>query len=126
MGKGYRQGRLGEEIKKIISDLLLHGLKDPRLSGLITVSEVKVTSDGSLATCYITVLTATKDEDERLKEETDVIEGLQSAKGLIKKNIGNEIRLRHVPDLIFKIDRSMDYGRHISEVLNKLEINHEE
>ena len=50
MGKGYRRGRLGEEIRKIISELLLKELKDPRLSAMISVTAVEVTSDGSYAT----------------------------------------------------------------------------
>ena len=56
MGKGYRQGRLGEEIRRIISEMLLRELKDPRLSeNMVSVSDVEVTADGSYATCYVTV-----------------------------------------------------------------------
>jgi len=120
MGKGYRQGRLGEEIRKLISEMLLREIKDPRLSGMISISDVDVTSDGSYATCYVTVLSFTKDEEEKKKEEDSVLEGLNSAKGLMRKEIGHNIKLRHVPELIFKIDRSMDYGRHIDEVIHKL------
>ena len=50
MGKGYRQGRLGEEIRKIISSMLINGIKDPRLGSMISISGVEVTSDGSYAT----------------------------------------------------------------------------
>ena len=56
MGKGYRQGRLGEEIRRIISQMLLSGIKDPRLSGMISISAVDVTSDGSYATRYVSIL----------------------------------------------------------------------
>lgn len=127
MGKGYRQGRLGEEIRKIISEMLLREIKDPRLSsGMISISAVEVTSDGSYATCYVTVLTTGKDEEAKLQEEEQVLEGLRSAKGLIKKEIGRQIKLRHIPELLFKLDTSMEYGRHISEVINKLGIDHEE
>ena len=127
MGKGYRQGRLGEEIRKVISEMLLREIKDPRLSsGMISISDVDVTSDGSYATCYVTVLTAGKGEEAKREEEEQVIEGLKSAKGLIKKEIGRQIKLRHIPELLFKIDTSMEYGRHISEVINKLGIDHEE
>lgn len=127
MGKGYRQGRLGEEIRKLISDMLLREIKDPRLSsGMISISDVDVTSDGSYATCYVTVLTVNKDEEAKKQEEEQVLEGLRSAKGLIKKEIGRQIKLRHIPDLLFKIDNSMDYGRHITEVIDKLGIKNEE
>ncbi|MBQ2846401.1 MAG: ribosome-binding factor A [Firmicutes bacterium] len=56
MAKGHRQGRMGEEIRKIISDLLFKGLKDPRLSAMISITAVEVTSDGSYATVYLSVL----------------------------------------------------------------------
>ncbi|MDD7511537.1 MAG: 30S ribosome-binding factor RbfA [Peptostreptococcaceae bacterium] len=125
MGKGYRQGRLSEEIRKIISEMLLREVKDPRLSSLITISEVKATQDGSYAVCYVTILSAAKDGDAKAKEEAEVLAGLNSAKGMFKKEIGHQIRMRNVPDLIFKIDRSMEYGRHISEVLRTIKKSEE-
>lgn len=120
MGRGYRQGRLGEEIKKLISEMLLKDLKDPRLSGMISVTDVNVTRDGSYATCYLTVLTAGP-EEEKAKKEQDVIDGFESCSGLIRREIGRRMKLRHAPELIFKMDHSMDYGRHIDEVLRSLE-----
>ena len=128
MGKGYRQGRLGEEIRKIVSEMLLRDIKDPRLqSAMVSLSGVEMTSDGSYATCYVTVLSVgSKDEEAKQQEAEAVLQGLRSAKGLIKKEIGRQIKLRHIPELIFKLDTSMEYGRHISEVIGKLGIEHEE
>ncbi|MDO4396535.1 MAG: ribosome-binding factor A, partial [Clostridia bacterium] len=84
MGKGYRQGRLGEEIRKVISEMLLREVKDPRLSnGLISLSGVEVTSDGSYATCFVTYI-STKKGEEAAAEEEEILEGLRSAKGLFK------------------------------------------
>lgn len=122
MGKGYRQGRLGEEIKRLIGELLLREIKDPRLSGLVSVSAVEVTSDGSYATVYVSVLGSSNDEEKAKKEKDDVIAAFKSAKGLIKREIGRSIKLRHVPDLIFKLDKSLEYGRHIENVINSLGI----
>lgn len=121
MGKGYRQDRIGEEIRRIISSMLLTGLKDPRLSAMVTINAVDVTRDGSYATCYVTLITATKDEDQLRREQSEVIDGLNSAKGTIKRQLGREMRLRHIPELIFKMDLSMEYGRHINEVLKSIE-----
>ncbi len=128
MGKGFRQGRLGEEIRRIISQMLLREIKDPRLqTAMVSLSAVEVTSDGSYATCYVTVLPVGKVDEETKKEtEEAVLAGLRSAKGLMKKEIGRQIKLRHIPELIFKLDTSMEYGRHISEVIEKLGIDHEE
>ncbi|WP_312653505.1 30S ribosome-binding factor RbfA [Aminipila sp.] len=122
MGKGYRQGRLGEEIKKLIGELLLREIKDPRLSGLVSISAVEVTSDGSYATVYVTVLGSSNDEETAQKEKEDVLAAFKSAKGLIKREIGRSIKLRHVPDLIFKMDTSLEYGRHISKIIGSLGI----
>ena len=116
----YRRNRLGEEIRKIISDLLLREIKDPRLSGIVSVTAVEVTSDGSYATVYVSVLETTEEERE------NVLDAFKSSKGLIKREIGRQIKLRHIPELIFKEDNSMDYGRHITQIIDGLGISHEE
>lgn len=124
MGKGYRQGRLGEEIRRIISELLISGIKDPRVAEhMISISGVSVTSDGSYATCYVSVLNFSKDEEEKKTEENDILAGLNSAKGVMKKEISSQVKVRHIPELIFKIDRSMDYGRHIEEILDTIDFD---
>ena len=123
MGRGYRQGRLGEEIRKIVSELLMRGeLKDPRLSGLVSITAVDVTNDGSYATIFVTVLGGSKDPEQSAKEKEDVLAAFRSAKGMIKKAIGKNVKLRHIPELIFKMDTSFEYGMHMSEIINGLGI----
>ena len=123
MGKGYKSGRLGEEIRKIISELLLRELKDPRLSdGLVSVTAVDVTRDGSYATAFLTVFQMGTEEEIETKK-ADVIDAMNSCKGLIKREIGKQIKLRHVPELIFKMDTSLEYGRHIEELIHKVNSN---
>ena len=126
MGKGHRQGRLGAEIRRIISELLLRGLKDPRLSAMISVTAVEVTSDGSYATVYLSVLGPDPDEEKAQLQQEETLEAMKSAKGFIRKEIGRQVKLRHVPDLIFRIDKSMEYGRHISQIIDGLDIRHDE
>lgn len=127
MGKGHRQGRLGEEIRKIVSELLLKELKDPRLSAMISVTAVEVTSDGSYATIYLSVLGfGSQDQESQEQMQQDALDALQSARGFIRKEIGRQVKLRHTPDLIFKIDKSLEYGRHIDEIISDLDINHED
>lgn len=122
MGKGHRQERLGEEIRKIISDLLLRELKDPRLNKeMVSVTAVNVTSDGSYATVFLTVLGLESKHEDKNERQEDVMAALRSAKGLIRKEIGRQMKLRHVPDLIFKMDTSLEYGRHIEEILQGLD-----
>ena len=126
MGRGYRQGRLGEEIRRIISEMLLREIKDPRLSGLVSISAVEVTSDGSYATCYVLVLGSDPAQEATQEEKDEVIKAFNSAKGLIKREIGHLIKLRHVPDLIFKIDTSMEYSRHMSKIIDNLGLEKED
>ena len=129
MGKGYRTKRLGEEIKRIISQLLLTEIKDPRLAGkFISITDVEVTSDGSYATCYVTVMSCTQgdrnididDEQKSKDEKTEVIDGLKRAAGLMRTEISKKLSITHVPELIFKIDSSMEYGNHIEKVIREL------
>lgn len=126
MGKGYRAGRLGEEIRRIVSEMLLKELKDPRFKGMVSISAVDVTSDGSYATLYITVMGFGPGAEVTEEEKADVIAAFQSAKGTIKREIGRQIKLRHIPDLIFKMDTSMDYGRRMDEIIGSLDIRRDE
>jgi ribosome-binding factor A len=123
MRKDYRQGRLGEEIRKIISALLLREIKDPRLSGMVSISAVEVTSDGSYATVYVSIF---GDDAKSAEEQENVLTALRSAKGLIKKEIGRQVKLRHIPELIFKPDNSLEYGRHITKIINSLDIKRDD
>lgn len=117
MGKGHRQGRLAEEIRKIISELLLTEIKDPRLLGMVTVTAVEVTADSSLAKIYLTVYEGGDGSETSEDTKAQVLSALQHSKGFMRSEIGRQITLRHVPDLTFKIDRSFEYGRHIEELL---------
>lgn len=122
MSRGHRQDRIGEEIRKIISDLLLKGLKDPRLDAMISITAVDVTSDYSYATVYFSVLGADSGT-ERMRE---IEEGFASSQGYIRREIGRQIKLKHVPELIFRADVSEEYGRRIDEIIGTLEYHNEE
>ncbi len=132
MKKNYRAGRLGEEIKKIISGLLLREIKDPRLDGkLVSITAVKVSSDGSHATIYFTYLSiggdANKTEEEAVAlEQAEVLEALNSCKSFIRKEIGKNVKLRHIPDLVFKYDTSTEYGMHIEEIISTISKSEEQ
>ncbi len=128
MGKGHRAGRLGEEIRKIIGDLLIREIKDPRLTtnNLVSVSGVEVTSDGSYATIYVTIMSRVGKKDLSEEEINDVLLALKSAKGLMRKEIGRQIKLRYVPDLIFKFDSSLEYGMHIDKIIEEISVKKDE
>ena len=116
----YRTGRLGEEIKKSISKFLVSEAGDKRLtSRIISISGVDVTRDGSYATCYVSpLLLDGEDKDVAYKE---VIDALNHAKGVMRTKVAHDVNIRHTPELIFKIDESAEYGRHIDSIIRDLE-----
>ncbi|ARQ06743.1 30S ribosome-binding factor RbfA [Macrococcoides canis] len=107
-----RSERVGEQLKKEISEIINQKLKNPNV-GFVTVTEVEVTGDLSLATVYVTVL---GEEKERKKS----LEGLEKSKGFIKSEIAHRMDLRIVPDLKFKYDESIDYGNKIERMIAEL------
>jgi ribosome-binding factor A len=123
MNRTYRKDRLGVEIRKIVSEMLLRELKDPRLSGLIGISGAEATRDGSYATIYVTVPGGEAGEAAKDEEKKAVLDAFHSAKGLLRNEIAARLQLKHTPDLIFKIDGSQEYGRHIEQLFNSLEAN---
>ncbi len=124
MAKGYRAGRLAEEIRNITGNMLLFELKDPRLKGkMVSVSGVDVSDDGSYATVYLSVLGKSISEDADDKEKDDILKAMKSASGVIRREIGKNVKLRHVPELSFKIDNSIEYGRHMSKIIDSLGID---
>lgn len=121
MGRGHRQERVGEEIKKIISEMLLKDIKDPRLDRMISITGVDVSEDLGYAHIYVTVMTGTNVSEEEKKEiEQEVLDGFDSASGHIRKELSRKLRVRHAPELSFRVDRSMEYGSHIDEMLRGL------
>lgn len=108
-----RSDKVGEAIHKIISELLIKGLKDPRI-GFLTITGVKLTPDLRQATVYFTVHGS--EEDKKHSEA-----GLNSAKGFIRKEIGQALKMRFIPEIHFRYDNSLDYGQHIESILKEIE-----
>ncbi|NMO96203.1 30S ribosome-binding factor RbfA [Paenibacillus lemnae] len=107
-----RTGRVGEQIKKELSQLIQTEMKDPRI-GFITVTGVDVTSDLSQAKVYLSVL-----GDDEQKAAT--LKGLEKANGFLRSELGKRVRLRHVPELLFKFDESIEYGSRIEKLLGEI------
>ncbi len=127
MAKNYRPARLGEEIKKTVGNMLLTGLKDHRLQGkMISVSDVEVSSDGSYATVYLSVMGQNFREDASEEEKKEILAAMKSASGILRREIGRSVKVRHIPELTFKIDSSLEYGRHMSAVIDSLHISGDE
>lgn len=108
-----RMGRIEEEMKKIISEIILNDLKDPRITGLLSVTGVQVSNDLKYANVFISIY----DEKEKCQSS---IKALNNTKGFIRKQLASKIKLRCTPELTFKLDTSIQYGNHIDEILNKI------
>jgi ribosome-binding factor A len=108
-----RQQRIAEEIKRRASQFIREELRDPRL-GFLTITDVEVNSDITYATIFVSVL-----GDET--EQRDTMEALRRAKGLIKRDIGDWLRIRVAPEIIFKHDQSIERGVRILQLMRTLE-----
>ena len=127
MGRSHRPERLGEEIRKTVSEMLVRGdLKDPRFGkGMIGLSGVDVTRDGSYATLYITCLSysgkSLSEEDKK-----DVLSAFESSQGYIRSAVDRAVKVRHVPALIFKFDESYEYGAKMDRILDEIKATEEQ
>ena len=108
-----RADRVGELVKKEISDILRKEAKDPGI-GEITITKVNVSDDLRSATVYFGVLDRTAEVDR-------VEEGLRRASGYIHRLLGKRLRLKHIPRPTFVFDRNLDYSLRISEILKEID-----
>jgi ribosome-binding factor A len=113
MPEGKRSDKVADLIRKEVSDMLMFSVKDPRI-GFVTVTRVAVSDDCRQAKVYFSVL-GTAEEQQR------AIQGLASATGFIRKELGRRVRLRYTPEILFQFDPSIEYAIHMEEVFRKLE-----
>ena len=111
MASNNRTRRIAEEIRKIVSTMLINGIKDPRINSLVSVTDVEVTSDLSYAYVYVSILGG---------DEESTLEGLKSACGYIRREVGKSIKIRHTPEILFKIDDSLLKGMYMDELIKKV------
>ena len=105
-----RIGRINEDIQRTLSELIRR-LKDPRVSGVGMVSIIRVDTTGDLR--YARVWVSVLDKSQ----EKDVMKGLKSAAGFLRRELGRTLNLRYTPELQFIADDSIAYGAHILEIL---------
>ena len=114
-----RIGRINEEIQRELSEQLRR-LKDPRVSqtGMVSITRVDTTGDLRYARVYISVLDKS--------QEKDVLKGLKSAAGFLRRELGRTLQLRYTPELQFLPDDSIQHGAHILEMLRDIERREEQ
>ena len=105
-----RLNRINEELKKEISHVITFELKNTNITGLISVTKVKITPDLRFARVYVSLLNS--------KSKTKTMAGLQNAVGYIRGQIAKKINLRVTPDLQFELDESMEYGEKMDKIIS--------
>lgn len=108
-----RAQRIAEEIKRELSDILRNHVKDPRVTTMASVIKVDVSKDLRHARIYVSVL-GSKEEKQK------TMEGLDRATGFIRKELGQRLGLRYVPEISFVLDESIEYSIHIARKLDEL------
>lgn len=107
-----RLGRINEELKKELSAIIDYDLKNPDITGMITVTRVKITPDFKYAKVYVSILNT--------KNMQKTMEGLKESSGFMRSRLAKTINLRITPELVFELDDSLDYGERIDQVLKEL------
>lgn len=109
----YRDRRVSQEVQREINDILQKKIRDPRVQE-VTITDVRVTGDLQHATIFYSTL------GEKASDIQKAQQGLEKATGLIRKELGQRLRIYKVPELVFERDESVAYGNHIDELIRKL------
>ena len=107
-----RLGRIDEQYRKEISQIINYDLKNPNVTGLISVTKVKVTNDLKYAKVYVSILNS--------KNTKQTLAGLKKSAGYIRSELARRVNLRNTPEIIFELDDSMEYGERIDTILKQI------
>ena len=107
-----RIDRLEQDIKVALSSIITYEVKEPEVTGMISITEVKVTPDQKYATVYVSIY------GKNNKEK--VLDALKKAKGFIKSALSKKVRMRNIPEIIFKLDNSIEYGEYMDKVIDEV------
>ncbi len=108
-----RPARVASELQHEVSALLARGLKDPRVTGFVTVTGAKMSPDLREATVYVSI-----HGDDATREQT--LEGLRAAAGYLQREVARRLKLRYTPHLRFVYDESVAEGDHIERLLKEV------
>lgn len=107
-----RLGRIDEELKKEISSIITYDLKNPNITGMISVTKAKITPDLKYAKVYVSILNS--------KNVKETLAGLKKSSGFVRSEVAKRINLRITPEIIFILDDSMEYGERIDKILKEI------
>lgn len=109
---GYRIGRINDDIKRELASLITT-VKDPRVQGLISITRVDTTTDLRYCKVYVSALNK--------EDMAQVMKGLKSASGYLRRELGHSMSLRYTPELQFIADDSIDRGARLIQMMNELD-----
>ena len=110
---GFRVDRTSEDLKRELTDIIRH-VKDPRVSSILTIIKVDLSNDMSHCKVYVSTI-------QGMEQTKTSVKGLISASGYLKRQMGQRLHLRKVPELTFIADDSIAYGSHIIQMMEELE-----
>ena len=113
-----RLNRINEELKRELSQVLNFELKNPNVTGMLSVTRVKITPDFKYAKVYVSILNS--------KNINKTMEGLKESSGFIRSRLAKTVNLRITPELVFEIDDSIEHGARIDSILKELNISKNE
>lgn len=109
----YRGGRINEEMKRQLSDIIQNELNDPRITAMVSVTNVEVTKDLKYAKVFVSLF-----GNEEQKSST--LSALKSSLSFLRREVGHRVNLRITPELVLEIDESIEHGMHINDLLSKI------
>ena len=104
--------RINEEYRRELSQIIGYELKNANITGMISVTKVKVTTDLKYAKVYVSLLNC--------KSTKNTMEALKKSSGFIRTELAKRINLRNTPELQFEIDDSLEYGARIDSILKEI------
>ena len=107
-----RLNRINEELKKELSGVINYKIKNPNVTGMISVTRVKITPDFKYAKVYVSILNS--------KNIDKTMEGLKESSGFMRSELAKTVNLRITPELVFELDDSLEYGEKIDSILKEL------
>ena len=111
--------RINGEVQRELANIIRGGIKDPRISPLTSVVAVEVAPDLKTCKAYISVLGDSEDQKATLA-------GLKSAEGYIRRELAHTVNLRNTPEIRFILDQSIEYGVHMSKIIDEVTAKDEE
>ena len=109
-----RLDRINEELKRALAEVIHNDIKNPGISPMTSVLRVEATNDLKFAKTYISVMGSDK-------ERQATMEALKSAKGFIKHQLSRRMTIRRIPELLLRLDDSIEYGIHIEQLIREID-----